>query len=109
VEEYIYILILKDDLSNYLWQRPCKVAYGTSAMRAIIEWCAAFGIVHEWTSDQGRHLCSTLVSAVAAELGVRHRFTTAYAPRGNGTVEVVCRHVLKALQKLCSGSKLSFQ
>jgi hypothetical protein len=37
-EGYAYILILKNDLSNYVWLRPCKEADGTSAMRVIIEW-----------------------------------------------------------------------
>jgi transposase InsO family protein len=85
--------------------RPCKAADDKSATRAIVEWCAAFGIVHEWASDQGRHFCNTLLAAVAAELRVKHRFTTAYAPWANGTVEVVCRQVLKALWKLCSEFK----
>jgi hypothetical protein len=49
------------------------------------------------------------MAAVAAELRVRHRFTTAYAPWANGTVEVVCRQVLKALRQLCPEFKLSFQ
>jgi hypothetical protein len=31
-EGYVYILILKDDLSNYVWLRPCKAADSTSAM-----------------------------------------------------------------------------
>jgi hypothetical protein len=49
------ILILKDDISNYVWLRPCRAADGTGAMWAIVEWCAAFGIVHESASDQGRY------------------------------------------------------
>jgi transposase InsO family protein len=109
VEGYVYILILKDCLSNYVWLRPCKEADGTIAMRVIVEWCAAFRIVHKWASDQGHHFCNTLMAAVAAELRVRYRFTTAYAPWAKGTVEVACRQTLKAFRKLCSDFKLSFQ
>jgi phage gp16-like protein len=109
VEGFVYILILKDDIINFVWLRPYKAADGTSSKRTIVEWYATFRIVHEWAYDQSRHFCNTFLAAVAAELRVRHRFTTAYAPWENGTVEVVCRRVLKALRKLCSEFKPSLQ
>jgi Integrase core domain len=103
-----YVLILKDDHTNYAWLRACKNADGDSAVQAILERCSAFGIVHDWCSDQGRHFVSLLMQSVARELRVKHRFTTAYAPWANGTVEVVCRSVLSALRKLCSEFSLAF-
>jgi RNase H-like domain found in reverse transcriptase/Integrase zinc binding domain len=102
------VLILKDDPTNYTWLRACKNADGDSAVQAILEWCSAFGIVHDWCSDQGRHFVILLMQSVARELRVKHRFTTAYAAWANGTVEVVCRSVLSALRKLCSEFSLAF-
>jgi hypothetical protein len=43
-----HVLILKDDRTNYSWLRACKNADADSAVQAILEWCSAFGIVHDW-------------------------------------------------------------
>jgi Integrase core domain/Chromo (CHRromatin Organisation MOdifier) domain len=105
-----YVLILKNDHTNYAWLGACKDADGDSAVQAILEWCSAFGIVHDWCSDQGRHFVNLLMQSVARELRVKHRFTTAYAPWANGPlpVEVVRRSGLSALRKLCSEFSWAF-
>jgi hypothetical protein len=70
--------------------------------------CTTFGTVSQWASEQGGHFAYTFTQAVARQLKVTHRWTTAYAPWTDGTVEVVCRSVLKALQRLCSYCSMSF-
>jgi hypothetical protein len=66
-----YVVILKDDHTNYAWLRACKNADGDSAVQAILEWCSAFGIVHDWCPDQGRHFVNLLTQSVAHELRVK--------------------------------------
>jgi IS30 family transposase len=103
-----YLLVLKDDHTNYTWLRPSRIADGESAVHAVLELCSTFGIVHNWCSDQGRNFVKFLMQSVARELRVQHRFTTAYAPWANGNVEMVCRIVLSSLRKLCSEFSLAF-
>ncbi len=50
-----------------------------------------------WFSDQGPHLCNKVMQTLASSLGVRHRFSTEYAPWSNGTVESVCNEVLRVI------------
>jgi transposase InsO family protein len=86
-----YNIILKDGHTKYAWLRASKNADGDSVVQTILEWCSAFGIVHDWCSDQGRHFVNLLMQSVACELRVKHRFTTAYVPWANGNVAVACK------------------
>jgi IS30 family transposase len=95
-------------MRSYVWLRVCEVADGRSALACLVEWCSSFGVVYDWASDQGRHFVNNVMQAAARQLQFKHRFTTAYSPWENGTVEVVCRGVLNALRKLCSEISLSF-
>jgi hypothetical protein len=70
--------------------------------------CTTFGTVSQWASEQGGHFANTFTQAVARQLKVTHRWTTAYAPWTDGTVQVFCRSVLKALRRLCSDCSMSF-
>ena len=46
------------------------------------------------------------MAKLAAALGPRHHFTSAYHAQSNGTVEVVCRETIRACRALLSESKL---
>lgn len=62
----------------------------------------------EWiVSDQGSHFKNSLLRGIIEETHVKHHFTTAYSPWANGTVERVCREVLRACRSLCSEWKLA--
>ena len=43
-----------------------------------------------------------LVSELTSEFHIKHHFVTAYSPWANGSVEGVCREVLRASKALCS-------
>ena len=51
---YKYILILKDDFSNYICflTRKCDTR---SAVKALTNWATSFGLAKIWISDQGSH------------------------------------------------------
>ena len=102
-----YCLILKDDFSSYVWLFPCTSADADAAAEAILSWIASFGAVEWFISDQGSHFKNKLIAQITTELEARHHFTTAYTPWANGTVERVCREVLRAAKALCSEWKLS--
>ena len=55
-----------------------------------------------WCSDRGTHFKNEVVRLLNRMLRARHHFTTAYCPQSNGTVEVVCKEVLRACRALLS-------
>jgi hypothetical protein len=44
VDDAEYVLIVKDDFSNYVWLKQCKDADADSTVSVLIEWFAAFGV-----------------------------------------------------------------
>ena len=100
--EYVYILIVKDDLSGYVWLTPCESCDSHTVADVLLNWFSAFGISHVWVSDQGSHFKNTVMTALRKSLAIKHHFTTAYTPWANGTVERVCREVLRAARALLS-------
>jgi hypothetical protein len=50
---YKYLLLLKDDLSSYVWLVPAESADAKTTVKALVAWFAAFGISKIWVSDRG--------------------------------------------------------
>lgn len=97
-----YILIIRDDLSSYVWLWPTTDCTAESAVEAMCQWICVFGGIEWLVSDQGSHFKNHLLRALTDELQVSHHFTTAYSPWANGSVERVCREVLRACRALLS-------
>jgi Integrase core domain len=55
VDDAEYVLIVKEDFSNYVWLKQCKHADADSTVSVHTEWFAAFGVATQWVSDQGSH------------------------------------------------------
>jgi hypothetical protein len=47
-----YVLLLKGDLSGYLWLVPCRTADAAATVDALMRWFAVFGVVLLWISDR---------------------------------------------------------
>jgi hypothetical protein len=43
--KYQYLLLLKDELSGYLWLVPCRKADAAATVEALMRWFAVFGVV----------------------------------------------------------------
>jgi hypothetical protein len=43
--KYQYFLLLKDDLSGYLWLVPCRKADAAATVDALMRWFEVFGVV----------------------------------------------------------------
>jgi hypothetical protein len=50
--KYQYKLLLKDDLSRYLWLVPCRSADAAAIFDALMRWLAVFAVVLLWISDK---------------------------------------------------------
>lgn len=87
---------------------PTKNTDAITATKYLTEWFAAFGVVTQWVSDRGSHFKNELVDLLRESLKANHRFTIAYCPSSNGTVEVVNRELLRATRALLSEFQLSY-
>ena len=105
----LYVLILKDDFSSYVWLFPCISADAEATANALIEWFSSFGNVPQWVSDRGTHFKNQIVRELKERLHCGHHFTLAYCPWTNGSVEVVCREMLRAMRVLLSEFRLPFK
>lgn len=56
--------------------------------------------VLEWFSDQGPHFRNAVIELLASSMGSKHRLSTAYVPWSNGTVEAVCKDVLRIIHSV---------
>jgi len=107
IEGKNYLLIMRDDLSSYIWLWPTEDCTAASAAEALCVWIGVFGAMTWLISDQGSHFKNNLIKELVSELRTKHHFTTAYSPWANGSVERICREVLRATKALISEWKLS--
>ena len=101
-----YTLIIRDDLSGYVWLWPSDVANAETAGEAFCQWIGVFGTFEWLVTDQGSHFKNSLIRGLTEETRVGHHFTTAYSPWANGSVERVCREVLRSCRALLSEWKM---
>ena len=95
-----YLLIIRDDLSGYVWLWPTASASSEDAADALASWISAFGAMEWIVSDRGSHFKNSLIRHLVESMHINHHFTTAYCPWANGTVERVCKEVLRAARVL---------
>jgi hypothetical protein len=65
---YKYVLLIKDDLSSYLWLVPTAAADAASVVDALTSWFADFGTALVWVSDQGSHFKNRVIDGVRRAL-----------------------------------------
>jgi Integrase core domain len=59
--KYQYLVLLKDDLSGYLWLVTCRTADAAATVDALMRWFAVFGVAPLWISDRGSHFKNEFV------------------------------------------------
>lgn len=97
-----YLLVIRDDLSSYIWIRATDSCTGEFAALVLSQWVAAFGNWQWLVTDQGSHFMNKLHTEMVTKFRTRKHFTTAYTPWANGTVERVNREVLRGCKALLS-------
>jgi hypothetical protein len=99
---YQNLILLKDDLSGYLWLVPFRTAYAAATVNALMRWFAVFVVVLLWISDRGSHFKNKVVRRVQKELKSKHHFTTANFLWSNGSIESACKKVIRAFRAVLS-------
>jgi Integrase zinc binding domain len=59
--KYQYLLLLKDDLSGYLWLVPYRTADVAATVDSLMRWFAVFGVVLLWVSNSGSHFKNEVI------------------------------------------------
>jgi hypothetical protein len=71
----IYILVLRNDMSDYVWLWPCEQANAANTADALTTCFAVFRVSFTLVSDQGSHFGNSLVDGLRQTLRTRHHFT----------------------------------
>jgi hypothetical protein len=80
-----YLLLIKDDLSGYLWLVPSAAADSAATKDALNLWFSAFDVATTWVSDRDSNFKNLVMNALRKALRTQHHFTTAHSPWANGT------------------------
>lgn len=109
VENLKYILVIRDDLSSYLWFCPTEAANEEKTASELARWIRVFTVMRYWISDQASYFKNQVMKHLADEHRVKHNFTVAYSPWVNGTVESCMKHIMSACRALQSELKMGPQ
>ena len=95
-----YVLIMVDAYTKFLQ----LAALQSKEMREVSQafytnWISTFGPCSNVISDLGREFHNSLWNTMTNNLGITHRFTSAYHPQSNGNAERQVRTVLEYVRK----------
>ena len=93
-----YILVIMDDLSNFVWLEPTESCTEASTVKHLLRWCKTLGVPDVWMSDTASHFKNRVIKTPERELRVEHRFAVAISPWSNGTCERMMREVVRAFK-----------
>ncbi|OWZ09290.1 Retrotransposon protein [Phytophthora megakarya] len=82
-----YLLVRKDEATPFCELTPCSNPTSTGAVDAILAWYSRYGIPPLWISDHGSHFQNAVVQEICRRLKSRQKFTVAYSPWINGSIE----------------------
>lgn len=97
-----YVPLIKDDNSCYSWMFPRASSQSEGATIAISKCIACFGFMDWLVTDQDSHLSSTLMKNLTGEIHIRHYCKTVYCPWANGTLECLCKELLRTAKVVLS-------
>nr|CCA15461.1 transketolase putative [Albugo laibachii Nc14] len=77
----------------------------TVTVNALMDWFNRHGVVLLWVPNQGSHFLNEVMEKLRKLLGAQHHCVTAYCIWANGSIEVLNRQLLKAMQSLLNGKR----
>ncbi|POM69893.1 Hypothetical protein PHPALM_13794 [Phytophthora palmivora] len=101
-----YLLVLKDDASHFCELVGCESPTSAVVVRAILQWHSRFSVPSLWISDQGSHFTSEVMSMLCNKMKCDQRFSVAYCPWINGSIERLNRDVLQVFRAMILEYKL---
>ena len=100
-----YVLVIMDDLSNYVWLEPAESCTAEVAATHLLAWCKTLGVPRVWVSDTATHFKNRVLAQLSDALRIEHRFAVAYTPWSNGACERMVKEVVRALKSILSDQR----
>ena len=95
-----YILVIMDDLSNFVWLEPMESCTAAPTAKYLLRWCKTLGAPEVWVSATASYFKNRVMKALEGALRVEHRFAVANSPWSNGTCERMMREMVRALKAI---------
>ncbi|CAN0091957.1 unnamed protein product, partial [Sphacelaria rigidula] len=92
-----YVLIIMDDLSNFVALEPVTMYTAESTAASLLNWCKPLGVPRMWVSDTATHFKNAILDRLREASRLDHQFAVAYSPWFNGTCERIVKEVVRAL------------
>ncbi|KAG2190874.1 hypothetical protein INT47_013071 [Mucor saturninus] len=100
----LYILVVVDVATRYIIARPLPNKQSDTVAKVLTGIFGDYGIAivgRFIQSDNGREFRNSLMQSITQILGIKHKFSTAYYPQGNGIAETSVKMITNTLRKLC--------
>ena len=103
-----YLVLARDDLTNFVEGRCLKTKHTDGVCRFILEeFFSRYGYINTLTADRGE-LNSNEAKTFFSRLGIKLRLTTAWNPESNGKIERGHQPIVQAPVKATTGRKGSW-
>ena len=101
---FTYLLTIIDRNTRWPEAIPLRGITTPECVHALITgWIARFGVPVDISSDRGSQFTLSLWSEIAARLGVKFHYTSAYHPQANGMIDRFHRTLKTALKARLTG------
>lgn len=104
-----YILMLRNDHSDYKWFFATTGTTADNAAIAIIDWFASLGVPHGLISDVPTHFRNETLRLVGKSLRLPHHVTLPYTPWSKGAVQRLGKEVDRTFRALLSELQMLFK
>ena len=80
---FLFILVIADDLSNFVSMEPVEVCTAEATAASLLTWCKTLAVPRVWVSDTSTHFKNAILTRLREALRVDHQFAVAYSPWSN--------------------------
>ncbi|CAM9575818.1 unnamed protein product, partial [Sphacelaria rigidula] len=94
------ILVIMDDLSNFVALEPVAVCTAESTAASLLNWCKTLGVPRVWVRYTATHFKNAILARLREALRVDHHFAVACSAWSNGTCERMVKEVVRALRSV---------
>ena len=106
-EGFKYILVMLDDMSNWVWLEPAGACNARSTAQHLMAWCKTLGAPEVLVSDTASHFKNHLMAELEKSMGIARKFAVANSPWSNGTCERMMREVVRTLKAMLQEERRS--
>ena len=69
-----YILVVLDDLNNFVWLEPVQSCRTSSTAKHLLSWCKTFVVPNIWVNENALHYKIRVIKTLEGALRTENRF-----------------------------------